>query len=188
MTAQACGLIPPICQQIYYSAEAREAEYELLPAGQELGVGAMIWSPLGQGLLSGKVSREQKAPSGTRQGTSAWKEPWVMDDERLYRVIDTLKEVAAEQNASVAQIALAWVKERPGVGPIVIGARTERQLRDNLGAGSITLTQEQHDRIEAAARPFPIYPYWHRAMHATGRATPSELGYLQGYRRTLGLD
>lgn len=188
MTARASGLIQPICQQIYYTPEAREAEYELLPAGEDLGVGAMIWSPLGQGLLSGKVSRTQKPQAGTRQGAITWKEPWVMDDERLYKVIDILKEVASEQNASVAQIALAWVTMRPGIGPIVIGARTEQQLRDNLGADSIALTSVQHDRIEAAARPFPIYPYWHRAMHATGRATPSELGYLQGYRKTLGQD
>jgi aryl-alcohol dehydrogenase-like predicted oxidoreductase len=188
LTAQALGLVPPISHQFYYNAEAREAEYELLPAGQELGVGSMIWSPLGQGVLTGKVYREQRAPAGTRQGTEGWKEPWVMSEERLYRVIDALKDVAVEHNATIAQIALAWVKDRPGVGPVVLGARNEQQLRENLAAVSIKLTQEQHDRIEVVARPAPIYPYWHRAMHATERATPAEAEYLRLHRRTLGFD
>ena len=155
MTARAAGLAAPVAQQIYYTAEAREAEYELLPAAAELGVSSMIWSPLGQGVLSGKVARDQKAPAGSRQGSSGWNEPWVMDRERLYRVIDALKEVAAQRGASVPQVALAWVKDRPGVGPVVVGARTEPQLRDNLAAVAITLTEEQRDRIEAAARPRP---------------------------------
>jgi aryl-alcohol dehydrogenase-like predicted oxidoreductase len=188
LTAQAAGLVPPISQQIYYTAEAREAEYELLPAGQELGVGSMIWSPLGQGVLTGKVNRRQKAPAGSRQGTAGWKEPWVMDQERLYRVIDALKEVAEEQSATIAQIALAWIKDRPGVGPVVLGARNEHQLRENLAAVSIKLTQEQHDRIEVVARPAPIYPYWHRAMHAIERATPSEAEYLRQHRKTLAFN
>ena len=188
LTAQAAGLVPPVSHQFYYTAEAREAEYELLPAGQELGVSSMIWSPLGQGVLTGKVYREQKAPAGSRQGAKGWKEPWVMNDERLYRVIDALKDVAVEHNATIAQIALAWVKDRPGVGPVVLGARNEQQLRENLAAASIKLTQEQHDHIEAVARPAPIYPYWHRAMHATERATPSEAEYLRQHRKTLGFD
>jgi len=186
-TARLTGGIAPICQQIYYSAEAREAEYELLPAGAELGVGAMIWSPLGQGVLTGKVRRGQPAPDGTRQG-AGWREPWIMDAERLHRVVDALEAVAVEHDATISQIALAWVKDRPNVGPLVIGARTESQLRENLAAASIALTAEQHDRIEAVARPAPIYPYWHRAMNAMERATPTEAGYLRGYRRTLGVE
>jgi aryl-alcohol dehydrogenase-like predicted oxidoreductase len=185
MTARAAGLVAPVAHQLYYTAEAREAEYELLPAATELGVSSMIWSPLGQGVLSGKLARDQKAPSDSRQGSPTWKEPWVMDRERLYRVIDALKEVAAQRGATVPQVALAWVKDRPNVGPIVVGARGEQQLRDNLAAVAITLTQEQHDRIEAAARPAPIYPYWHRAMHAIARATPAEAEYLRRHRQTL---
>jgi aryl-alcohol dehydrogenase-like predicted oxidoreductase len=188
LTAQASGLVPPVCQQIYYTAEAREAEYELLPAAQELGVGSMIWSPLGQGVLSGKVSREQPAPAGSRQGAAGWQEPWVMSRQRLYRVIDALAEVAKERDATIAQIALAWIKDRPGVGPVVLGARTNDQLREDLAAASVELTKEQHDRIEAVARPAPLYPYWHRAMYATERATPAEAEYLQQHRKTLGLD
>jgi aryl-alcohol dehydrogenase-like predicted oxidoreductase len=186
LTAEAAGLVPPVCQQIYYTAEAREAEYELLPAGRELGVGSMVWSPLGQGVLTGKVTREHPAPAGSRQGSSGWKEPWVMDKERLYRVIEALKEVAAQRGATIAQIALAWVKDRPGVGPVVLGARNEQQLREDLAAATIELTQEQQDRIEAVARPAPLYPFWHRAMYATERATPAEAEYLRRHRKTLG--
>jgi aryl-alcohol dehydrogenase-like predicted oxidoreductase len=188
LTAQASGLVAPVCQQIYYTAEAREAEYELLPAGQELGVGSMIWSPLGQGVLTGKVRRGQPAPAGSRQGSAGWKEPWVMDRERLYRVIDALDEVARERGATISQTALAWVKDRPGVGPVVLGARNEEQLRENLAAASVELTQAQHDHIEAVARPAPIYPYWHRAMYAAERAAAAEADYLQQHRKTLGLD
>lgn len=188
LTARSMGMVAPVTQQIYYSAEAREAEYELLPAGAELGVSAMIWSPLGQGVLTGKVGRGKKAPAGTRQGTESWPEPWILDEERLYRVIDTLGEVARERKATISQIALAWVKDRPNVGPVVIGARNEQQLRENLAAASMTLTPEQHDRIEAIARPAPIYPFWHRARNAFERATPAEEPYLRGYRKTLGCE
>lgn len=187
MTARAAGLIAPVAQQIYYTAEAREAEYELLPAGADLGVGAMIWSPLGQGLLTGKVGRDQAAPEGSRQATK-WPEPWIMDWERLWRVVDALRAVAGEQGATVAQIALAWLKARANVGPIVIGARTEAQLADSLAAADIVLTPEQHDAIEAVARPAPIYPHWHQALTASDRPSPAEADYVRGYRRTMGLD
>jgi aryl-alcohol dehydrogenase-like predicted oxidoreductase len=185
MTAEAAGAAPPIAQQIYYTAEAREAEYELLPAAQELGVASMIWSPLGQGVLSGKLRRDRTAPAASRQGAPGWREPWIMDRERLYRVIDALDEVAVARGASVAQIALAWVKDRPGVGPVVVGARDEAQLRENLAAAAMALAPGEHDRIEAVARPAPIYPFWHRALHAAARATPAEAEYLRRYRETL---
>jgi aryl-alcohol dehydrogenase-like predicted oxidoreductase len=188
VTARSAGQVAPVCQQIYYTAEAREAEYELLPAGQELGVSSMVWSPLGQGVLSGKMGRGRPAPGGTRQGAAGWKEPWVLDEERLFRVIDALEEVAAERGATVSQIALAWVKDRPGVGPVVLGARDEAQLRENLAAEPMALTAPQQARIEAVARPAPLYPHWHRAMYATERATPAEAEYLRQHRKTLGLD
>jgi aryl-alcohol dehydrogenase-like predicted oxidoreductase len=108
-----------------------------------------------------------------------------MDRERLYRVVDALADVASQRGVTIPQVAIAWVKDRPAVGPLVIGARTEAQLRDNLAAGEITLTAEQRDRVEAVARPAPIYPYWHRAMHAIARATPLEAEYLRRHRQTL---
>ncbi|WP_372869915.1 aldo/keto reductase [Planomicrobium okeanokoites] len=185
--AKLAGFIPPITQQIYYTPEAREAEYELLPAGTELGVGSMIWSPLGEGLLNGKIGRDKEAPEDTRQG-GGWPEPWVMDQERLYQVIDALEEVAKNHNASVPQIAYSWVKDRPNVGPIVIAARNEEQLRENIASFDIQLTKEEHDKIESVARPAPIYPHWHRAMSAPQMGSPSEIGYLQAYKKSMGMD
>ncbi|MCG1010287.1 aldo/keto reductase [Salinicoccus sp. ID82-1] len=185
--AEQNGLIPPVTQQIYYTPEAREAEYELLPAGSELGVGNMIWSPLGEGLLNGKIDRNNSAPSGTRQG-EGWPEPWVRDEERLYDVIDALKEVADNRGASVPQIALAWIKDRPNVGPVVIAARNEEQLRENIASYDITLTQDEHDRIESVARPEPFYPLWHRAMSSLEKGSPSEIAYLEGYKKSMGME
>ncbi|MFD1863368.1 aldo/keto reductase [Planococcus chinensis] len=185
--AERSGFIPPITQQIYYTPEAREAEYELLPAGTELGIGSMIWSPLGEGLLNGKIGRNKKAPENTRQG-AGWPEPWVQDQERLYDVIDVLEEVAANHNASVPQIAYAWVRDRPNVGPIVIAARNEEQLKENIASYDIQLAPEEHDRIESAARPAPIYPNWHRAMNSMELGSPSEMGYLAGYKKSMGID
>lgn len=185
--AERNGFIPPITQQIYYTPEAREAEYELLPAGTELGVGSMIWSPLGEGLLNGKIGRNKKAPDNTRQG-AGWPEPWVQDQERLYDVIDVLEEVAANHNASVPQIAYAWVRDRPNVGPIVIAARNEEQLKENIASYNIQLSAEEHDRIESAARPAPIYPNWHRAMNSMELGSPSEMAYLNGYKKSMGIE
>ncbi len=184
--AEQSGLIPPITQQIYYTPEAREAEYELLPAGQELGIGSMIWSPLGEGLLNGKIGRKKKAPKNTRQG-GGWPEPWVQDQERLYQVIDALEEVAANHNASVPQIAYAWVRDRPNVGPIVIAARNEEQLKENIASFDIKLTQEEHEKIESTARPAPIYPNWHRAMSSFDMSSSSEKTYLEGYKKSMGI-
>lgn len=184
--AEQNGKIPPATQQIYYTPEAREAEYELLPAGAELGVSSMIWSPLGEGLLNGKIGRGKEAPKDTRQG-GGWPEPWVQDEERLYQVIDALEEVAANHNASVPQIAYAWVRDRPNVGPIVIAARNEAQLEENVASYKIKLKQDEHSLIEKAARPVPIYPNWHRAMSAPEMASPSEIGYLKGYKDSMGI-
>lgn len=185
--AEQGGYIPPITQQIYYTPEAREAEYELLPAGQELGIGSMIWSPLGEGLLNGKIGRNKQTPENTRQG-AGWPEPWVQDQERLYRVIDALEEVAANHNASVPQIAYSWVRDRPNVGPIVIAARNEEQLKENIASFDIKLTQEEHDQIEAVARPVPIYPNWHRAMSSLDMSSSSEKVYLEGYKKSMGIE
>lgn len=185
--AERNGFIPPITQQIYYTPEAREAEYELLPAGTELGIGSMIWSPLGEGLLNGKIGRNKKAPDNTRQG-AGWPEPWVQDQERLYDVIDVLEEVAANHNASVPQIAYAWVRDRPNVGPIVIAARNEEQLKENIASYDIQLAPDEYDRIESAARPAPIYPNWHRAMNSMELGSPSEMSYLNGYKKSMGIE
>ena len=183
--AEQSGYIPPITRQIYYSPEAREAEYELLPAGSELGIGSMIWSPLGEGLLNGKIGRGKEAPKNTRQG-GGWPEPWVRDDERLYRVIDALSEVAENRGASIPQIALLWVKDSK-CWPCGYCGRNEQQLRENIDSFDINLTKEEHDRIESVARPEPYYPLWHRAMSALDQASPSEKSYLEGYKKSMGI-
>jgi aryl-alcohol dehydrogenase-like predicted oxidoreductase len=187
MIAKAPGFVPPIAQQINYTPEAREAEYEIIPAAEAHGIGTMIWSPLGQGLLTGKIDRNTEPPQGTRQG-STWTEPFVIDKEKAFRVIDALEAVADETGVSVPQVVLAWLRDRPSIGSIVIGARTEDQLRDNLASYDVSLSDEQADRIEEAGRPLAIYPFWHRAQHSIDRPGPAEKDYLKGWRKSQGLD
>ena len=186
--AKAGGYEPPIAHQILYNADAREAEYEILPAADDLGISSMVWSPLSMGLLSGKVDRDTPPPQDSRQGAEGWAEPYVANIEKLYDVIDALKAVAKEADASVAEVALAWVRDRPAIGPIVIGARNEDQLKDNLAAFDLKLSDAQIDRIEKAGRPPALYPHWHRAMHAADRGTPLEQIYLRKWRESQGLD
>lgn len=187
-TAKALSIPTPIAHQLYYTAAAREAEYELIPAGEELGLGSMVWSPLGQGLLTGQVSRDQAPAAGTRQATAGWLEPYVVDKALLWNVVDALIEIGEDHGVSAAQVALAWVRQRPGVHSVVLGARNEEQLTDNLASRLLELSNEECARIEALARPAPLYPYWHRSMWATERASPSEQSYLEGHRKTIGLD
>ena len=186
LTAKMLGATPPVAHQLNYTPEAREAEYEIIPAGRDLGVATQVWSPLGEGLLTGKIDRNNGPQPGTRQGND-WPEPHIVDTERLYRVIDVLKEVSAEVGRSVPQVVLAWLRERPGVHSIALGARTEEHLRDNLGSIDLTLSQEQARRIEKAGRPPAIVPLWHRAMNGMDRVSEAEREYLEGYRETMGL-
>ncbi|MGZ9549461.1 aldo/keto reductase, partial [Staphylococcus epidermidis] len=117
------NMAPPVAQQIYYTPEAREAEYELLPAARELGVGNSIWSPLGEGLLTGKITRDNKqGQPGTRQG-DGWAEPYVKDYNLLYDLVDVLQEIANHHQVSVPQVPLAWLRERPNVDSLVLAAR-----------------------------------------------------------------
>src|SRR5262245_2938202 len=187
MIAKTLGFVAPIAHQIYYTPEAREAEYELIPAGEELGIGSMIWSPLGQGLFGGKAKSDGSAPQGTRQGDPKWPEPYIPDTDRFARVLGAVETVAKEVGRSVPQVTLAWIRARTGIGTIVLGARNEDQLSDNLASYGLTLTPEQTSRIEAAGRPRPIYPFWHRVMWGFDRPTPSERDYLAGHRQTVGV-
>ncbi|TPW29303.1 aldo/keto reductase [Pararhizobium mangrovi] len=176
----------PVAQQVYYTPEAREAEYELLPVGLDQGLGTMIWSPLGEGLLSGTLRRGQKLEGEHRQN-NGWPEPWVRDRERLYDIIDCLVEVGEAHGVSAARVCLAWLLTRPGVTGLVIGARNEEHLTDNLAAVDLTLSEEEIARIEKLGRPMPIYPYWHRAMNGTDRPEPADEAFMQGHRETMGL-
>lgn len=151
-----------VANQTYYSLIGRDYEWELMPLGLDQGVGAVVWSPLGWGRLTGRIRRGQPLPKASRLHETAGFAPPV-DEERLYRVVDALDEVAAETNKSVPQIALNWLLQRPTVATVLIGARDEKQLRENLGAIGWRLSAEQVARLDAASAltpPYPYYPYW----------------------------
>jgi aryl-alcohol dehydrogenase-like predicted oxidoreductase len=175
--AERRGLARFVSQQIHYTLQAREAEYELLPIALDQGLGVLVWSPLAGGLLSGKYRRGEPAPEGSRL-LSGWDEPPVRDQEALYDVVDVLVEVAKDRGASPAQVALAWLLERPAVTSLVVGARTGEQLADNLGAADLSLSAEERDRLEAVSRPPLLYPYWHQAKTAADRLGPADLSLL----------
>jgi aryl-alcohol dehydrogenase-like predicted oxidoreductase len=160
-------------QQIHYTLQAREAEYELIPAGLDQGVGVLVWSPLAGGLLSGKYRRDREAPAGSRRLTS-WDEPPVRDSDALWRIVDELVAIADAHGVSAAQVALAWTLARPGISSLIIGARTEEQLADNLAAASLSLTADEHARLEAVSRPPLLYPYWHQAASAGDRLSDAD--------------
>jgi aryl-alcohol dehydrogenase-like predicted oxidoreductase len=149
--------------QVYYSLVGREYEWELMPLGLDRKVGALIWSPLGWGRLTGKVGRGKPLPEVSRLHKTAQYGPQV-EDEYLYRVVDTLEEVGQEIGKTVPQIALNWLAGRPTVATIIMGARNEEQLRQNLGAAGWNLTSEQVAKLDAASKVPRVYPYWHQAQ------------------------
>lgn len=151
-----------VANQTYYSLVGRDYEWELMPLGLDQGVGAVVWSPLGWGRLTGRIRRSRPLPEGSRLHHTAGFAPPV-DEERLYSVIGALDEVAAATGKTVPQVALNWLLQRPGVSSVLIGARNEQQLRDNLGAIGWALDAAQIDRLDAASAvipPYPYYPYW----------------------------
>ena len=169
-----------VSQQIYYSLQARDAEYELVPLSLDQGLGILVWSPLAGGLLSGKYRRSDRNPEGTRRFVG-WDEPPVYDEAKLYDTIDLLLEVAAGHGVSAAQVALAWTLGRPGITSVVIGARTDEQLADNLAAASLRLTGDERARLdEVSAMPL-LYPYWHQANTAADRLSDADRSLLGPY-------
>jgi aryl-alcohol dehydrogenase-like predicted oxidoreductase len=169
-----------VSQQIFYSLQAREAEYELVPLSVDQGLGILVWSPLAGGLMSGKYRRGVEAPPGSRQLTE-WSEPPVRDQEGLHDIVDALVEIGEGHGVSAAQVALAWLLRRPGVTSLIVGARTDEQLADNLAAVDLTLSEGEHDRLEALSRPPLLYPYWHQAATASDRLSPADLTLLGPY-------
>jgi aryl-alcohol dehydrogenase-like predicted oxidoreductase len=169
-----------ICQQIYYSLQERSAEYELIPLGVDQGLGTLVWSPLAGGLLSGKYRRGQAGPAGSRHLTD-WDEPPVHDESKLHDTVDVLVEVAESHGVSAAQVALAWLLRRPTISSVVIGARTDEQLADNLCAADLVLSDEEVGRLEEVSRPPLIYPYWHQRKTAAARLGPADLALLAPY-------
>lgn len=155
------GLSRYVVYQGYYSLIGRDYEEELMPLGIDQGVGLMVWSPLGWGRLTGKIRRGQPLPEGRLKKGGAEGGPPV-DDEYLYKVVNALEEVAQETGKSVAQVALNWLLQRPTVVNIVLGARNEEQLKQNLGAVGWDLTKQQITKLDEASRRHVVYPYWHQ--------------------------
>jgi len=147
--------------QVYYSLINREYEWELMPLGADQGVGALIWSPLGWGRLTGKIRRGQPWPKESRLHKTADMGPQVAA-EHLYNVVDALDEVAKETGKTVPQVALNWLLQRPTVSTVIFGARNEEQLRQNLAAAGWNLTAEQVAKLDRASDVTPVYPYWHQ--------------------------
>jgi aryl-alcohol dehydrogenase-like predicted oxidoreductase len=169
-----------VTQQINYSLQSRDAEYELLPVAVDQGVGILVWSPLAGGLLSGKYRRGGTGLEESR-ALSDWAEPPVRDPEKLLDTIDVLVEIGEAHGVSAAQVALAWLLERPGVVSLIIGARTDEQLEDNLAAADLKLSDAESARLEEVSRPPLIYPHWHQAKTARDRLSAADRALLEPY-------
>ena len=166
-----------VSQQIHYTLEARDAEYELLPISIDQGLGVLVWSPLAAGLLSGKHRRNRAAPEGSRQ-FSGWTEPPIRDENRLWNIVETLVAIADERGVSAAQVALAWLIGRKAVTSVIIGGRTEAQFKDNLAAAELKLTEQERSRLDAVSLPPVLYPYWHQLNTASDRLSEADLELL----------
>jgi aryl-alcohol dehydrogenase-like predicted oxidoreductase len=154
------GLVRYICQQVNYNLIARDVEHEIIPLGLDQGIGLMAWSPLHAGLLSGKFRRDAPRPSVSR--LNELDVPGTVDFDRVYRIVDKLIEIGRDHNATPAQVALNWVMNKPGVDTVIIGARDEAQLRDNLAAASWRLSADEMTALDdVSALPEP-YPMWHQ--------------------------
>ena len=157
--------------QVYYSLVGRDYEWELMPLALDQGVGALVWSPLGWGRLTGKIRRNQPIPEKSRLHDTAFAGPQ-MTDEYLYKVVDALDEVEKETGKTVPQIALNWLLRRPTVSTVIIGARDKEQLRANLGSVGWTLSAEQIAKLDAASEAPLAYPYWHQRQFGERNPKP----------------
>lgn len=179
--AERHGYAAFVASQIYYSLECRDAEYELIPAAIDSGAGVLVWSPLAGGRLTGKYRRDRPAPEGAR-GASKTTDPFpIRDADRLYDVVDALVEIADARGCPPAQVALAWLLGRPGVTSLIVGARDEAQLADNLAATELDLSAAESERLERLSRPPLLYPYWHQAASLGDRTSPADRALLDNF-------
>lgn len=148
-----------VAHQVYYSLVGRDIEFEHLPLALDQGVGTIVWSPLAGGALSGKIRRNKPAPKDSRLGQIQFVK---YDEETLYRVVDVLDSIAKERGKTIPQVALNWVLRKPTVSNIIVGARNEEQLVQNLGALGWKLTEQEVALLDAASEPAVPYPYWHQ--------------------------
>jgi aryl-alcohol dehydrogenase-like predicted oxidoreductase len=167
------GRIPFVSEQIHYTLQAREAEYELIPIALDQKLAVLVWSPIAGGLLSGK-HRRNKAVEGSRV-LAGWGEPPIRDENALWGIVDELVAIGETHRVSGAQIALAWLLGRPGVTSLIIGGRTEAQFRDNLASVNVKLTDDERGRLDKASQPPLIYPYWHQSWTAKDRLGHADL-------------
>jgi aryl-alcohol dehydrogenase-like predicted oxidoreductase len=174
------GLPRFVSQQVYYSLQAREAEYELVPVAIDQGVGILAWSPLGGALLTGRWRRGSPPPAGTRR-TLGWPDPPIYDEERLWATIDVLVEIAEARGCEVPQIALAYLLHKPGVVSLIVGARSDAQLAGNLPAAELTLDADEMRRLDEVSAPPLLYPYWWQAKYDE-RLGEADLALLGRYR------
>jgi len=172
-TADRYGWTRYVAHQAYYSLVGRDYEWELMPLAEDQGVGAVVWSPLGWGRLTGKLRRGQPLPESSRlRSQAALDSGPQVDPEHLYNVVDALDAVAAETGRTVPQVALNWLLQRPTVSSVIVGARNEEQLQQNLGAVGWNLAPEQVARLDAASEVPRPYPYWHQAGFKYRNPTP----------------
>ncbi|KAA0022550.1 aldo/keto reductase [Antrihabitans cavernicola] len=168
-----------VSNQIYYSLESRDAEYELLPLSVDQGLGVMVWSPLAGGLLTGKYRRDSSPEEGRH--LAGWTEPPVRDEKRLYDTIDVIVRIAEVRQIPPAQVALAYLLTRPAVSTLIVGARTTEQLRQTLEAADVELSQAELDDLDEVSSQPLIYPHWHQAEIPAGFRGPSD-AVLHGFR------
>lgn len=168
------GLSRYMAHQAHYSLLRREYEWELMPLALDQNVSTLVWGPLSQGRLSGKFRRNQPIPAGSRVAQGAGEGPEI-PDEWFYRVVDVLDQVSAETGKTVSQVSLNWLLQRPTVASVIIGARDEKQLHENLGAAGWSLTPEQVARLDAVSETDTIYPYWHQRGFAERNPLPVKL-------------
>ena len=171
------GRVPFVSQQIHYTLQAREAEYELLPISLDQKLGVLVWSPLAGGLLSGKHRRDKDKPPGTRQ-MAGWNEPPIADEDKLWDIVEALVAIGQDKGVSAARVALAWLLGRPGVTSLIVGGRTEAQFEDNLAAIDVKLTSEERAWLDKCSQPTLLYPYWHQAHSASDRLGAADLALL----------
>ena len=179
--AKADGRQPFVSQQIHYTIEAREAEYELVPISLDQGLGILVWSPIAGGLLSGKFRRGKKQPANTRHFGRKHPEPPVYDEERLYDIVEVLIEIGKAHRCSAARVALAWLLHQPGVTSVIAGGRTSEQFADNLAAAELSLDSEELVRLDAVSRPNLLYPYWHQSFSITDRLSLADQSLIGKY-------
>ena len=167
------GLARYVAHQAYYSLVGRDYEWELMPLGLDQKVGAVVWSPLGWGRLTGKIRRGSPLPASSRLNSQVAVDigPQI-PDELLYRVVDALDLVAKDTGKTVPQVALNWLLQRPTVSSIIVGARNEEQLKENLGAVGWNLTKEHVAQLDAASATPLAYPYWHQRGFAERNPPP----------------